>query len=88
MVRVKASVSEPRYGWGNVTHQMIGRITHIDRDGDLVVDFSPHRSRPWTGQALEMELADSTKVNRNIVLQLDTSLAKIAQCIACKSCTY
>ena len=81
MVRVKASVSEPRYGWGSITHQMIGRITNIRPDGVLEVDFSPHRSGSWTGQALEMELADSTKVNRNIVLRLDTSLAKIAQCL-------
>jgi hypothetical protein len=81
MVRVKASVSEPRYGWGGVTHQMIGKITNIDRDGDLAVDFSPHRSNYWTGQVLEMELADGTKVNRNIALRLETSLAKTAQCL-------
>ncbi len=63
MVRVKASVSEPRRKWGNVTHQMIGKITNIDLDGDLVVDFSPHGMSSWSGHALEMELANSTKVN-------------------------
>jgi E3 ubiquitin-protein ligase HERC2 len=56
MVRVKASVSEPKYKWGGVTHQMIGKIKSVDGDGDLRVDFSPHHNN-WICQAIEMELA-------------------------------
>nr|CAB3252595.1 ZF(ZZ)-8 zinc finger protein [Phallusia mammillata] len=54
-VRVKASVSVPRYKWGSVTHASTGNVTHFSANGkDVTVDFpeQPH----WTGLVSELEL--------------------------------
>jgi len=51
-VRVKESVTSPQYGWGEVTHQSIGRIATL-RDGDCNVDFPGQKG--WTGRQSELE---------------------------------
>ncbi|XP_071496413.1 E3 ubiquitin-protein ligase HERC2-like [Diadema antillarum] len=58
-VRVKRSVTSPRYKWGSVTHQSIGTVTGFNANGkDVTVNFpqQPH----WTGLVSEMELVLST----------------------------
>ncbi|XP_063970630.1 E3 ubiquitin-protein ligase HERC2-like [Lytechinus pictus] len=58
-VRVKRSVSAPRYKWGSVNHQSIGTVTGFNANGkDVTVNFpqQPH----WTGLVCEMELVLST----------------------------
>ena len=57
-VRVKSSISSPRYGWGAVKPGSIGTLRMYDSDGDMVIDF-PEQSE-WTGLAEEMELATGT----------------------------
>ncbi|KAK2509156.1 hypothetical protein MC885_004362 [Smutsia gigantea] len=51
-VRVKASVTTPKYKWGSVTHQ-----TFSANGKDVIVDF-PQQSH-WTGLLSEMELVPS-----------------------------
>ena len=36
-VRVKASVSSPRYGWGGVDASSVGKLKKIDDDGDVQI---------------------------------------------------
>ncbi|XP_050578084.1 E3 ubiquitin-protein ligase HERC2 [Bombus affinis] len=57
-VRVKASVTVPKYKWGTVNHQSVGVVTSIINNGkDVSVDF-PQQSG-WTGCAIEMERVPS-----------------------------
>ncbi|XP_036437812.1 E3 ubiquitin-protein ligase KEG-like isoform X2 [Colossoma macropomum] len=55
-VRVKASVSTPKYKWGSVSHKSVGVVTEVDGES-LTVDFPEHKS--WNGIVSEMELAPS-----------------------------
>ncbi|XP_058886345.1 E3 ubiquitin-protein ligase HERC2-like isoform X1 [Acipenser ruthenus] len=57
-VRVKASVTTPKYKWGSVTHRSVGVIKAFSANGkDVIVDF-PQQSH-WTGLLSEMELVPS-----------------------------
>ncbi|MGH0142689.1 UNVERIFIED_CONTAM: hypothetical protein FKN15_076572 [Acipenser sinensis] len=57
-VRVKASVTTPKYKWGSVTHRSVGAIKAFSANGkDVIVDF-PQQSH-WTGLLSEMELVPS-----------------------------
>ncbi|KAL7888353.1 hypothetical protein AOLI_G00033270 [Acnodon oligacanthus] len=56
-VRVKASVSSPKYGWGDASHRSVGVVTAINGER-MTVDFPEHKS--WTSAVFEMELAPST----------------------------
>ncbi|XP_015429351.1 PREDICTED: LOW QUALITY PROTEIN: E3 ubiquitin-protein ligase HERC2 [Dufourea novaeangliae] len=57
-VRVKASVTVPKYKWGSVNHQSVGIVTGIINNGkDVSVDF-PQQSG-WTGCVIEMERVPS-----------------------------
>ncbi|XP_019484450.1 PREDICTED: E3 ubiquitin-protein ligase HERC2 [Hipposideros armiger] len=57
-VRVKASVTTPKYKWGSVTHQSVGVVKAFSANGkDVIVDF-PQQSH-WTGLLAEMELVPS-----------------------------
>lgn len=57
-VRVKPTVTTPRYKWGYVTHDSIGIVTAISSNGhDVTVDFPKQQS--WTGLLSEMEIVPS-----------------------------
>ena len=54
-VRVKKSISSPRYGWGSgVTHASVGTLESIDDDDDVLIAF-PGRSSKWRGKKNEIE---------------------------------
>ncbi|KAL5011340.1 hypothetical protein ScPMuIL_009891 [Solemya velum] len=58
-VRVKPSVTIPKYKWGSVTHRSLGTVTAINPNGrDITVDF-PQQAH-WTGVLEEMEMVPST----------------------------
>ncbi|XP_064637694.1 E3 ubiquitin-protein ligase HERC2-like isoform X2 [Lineus longissimus] len=58
-VRVKPSVSTPKYKWGSVTHRSVGTVTAFSADGrDIIVDF-PQQAH-WTGVMSEVEQVPST----------------------------
>ncbi|KAA0163184.1 hypothetical protein FNF28_04409 [Cafeteria roenbergensis] len=54
-VRVKPSVSSPKYGWGPVSAGDVGTIVGFDSDGNMKVNF-PGKAASWTGFPSEMEL--------------------------------
>ncbi|XP_062306104.1 E3 ubiquitin-protein ligase HERC2 [Osmerus eperlanus] len=57
-VRVKLSVTTPKYKWGSVTHRSVGVVKAFSANGkDVIVDF-PQQSH-WTGLLSEMELVPS-----------------------------
>ncbi|RMC06696.1 hypothetical protein DUI87_16137 [Hirundo rustica rustica] len=57
-VRVKSSVTTPKYKWGSVTHRSVGIVKAFSANGkDVIVDF-PQQSH-WTGLLSEMELVPS-----------------------------
>ncbi|XP_076870833.1 LOW QUALITY PROTEIN: E3 ubiquitin-protein ligase HERC2 [Brachyhypopomus gauderio] len=57
-VRVKPSVTTPKYKWGSVTHRSVGSVKAFSANGkDVIVDF-PQQSH-WTGLLSEMELVPS-----------------------------
>ena len=55
-VRVKRSVSDPKYGWGSVSHESSGTLTKIDEDGDVQIDFAFRKG--WNGRLVEVEADD------------------------------
>ncbi|KAK5650580.1 hypothetical protein RI129_001609 [Pyrocoelia pectoralis] len=58
-VRVKPTVTTPRYKWGYVTHDSIGIVTSISPNGhDVTVDFPKQLN--WTGLISEMEIVPCT----------------------------
>ena len=61
-VRVRPTVSTPKYKWGSVNHRSIGIVSSISPNGrDLTVDF-PMQSN-WTGLISEMEVVPSFHPN-------------------------
>nr|XP_022903495.1 E3 ubiquitin-protein ligase HERC2 isoform X1 [Onthophagus taurus] len=54
-VRVKPTVSTPKYKWGYITHDSVGIVRAISLNGhDLTVDFPKQPN--WTGLISEMEV--------------------------------
>ena len=54
-VRVKPSVTTPKYKWGSVNHSSIGTVVSLSSNGkDVKVDF-PQQAN-WTGLISEMEV--------------------------------
>lgn len=57
-VRVKPSVTEPKYMWGYIDHNCVGVVTGIHNGGkDVSIDFPQQNS--WAGCAAEMERVPS-----------------------------
>ncbi|KAL0220351.1 hypothetical protein RCL1_000205 [Eukaryota sp. TZLM3-RCL] len=55
LVRVKPSVTEPKYKFGNVTHSDVGVVRKVDGNF-LRIDYDQHKN--WAGFAPDLELAD------------------------------
>ncbi|XP_063070704.1 uncharacterized protein LOC134461777 [Engraulis encrasicolus] len=56
-VQVKASVKEPKYKWGELTHRSVGVVKAFQTNGIMLVDF-PGIPR-WRADPNEMDLQDS-----------------------------
>ena len=63
-VRVKRSVTNPKYHWGSVTHESSGTLKRIDDDGDVVVDFACQSG--WDGVLEEIEADDRAAVHKGV----------------------
>ncbi|KAG5106584.1 hypothetical protein JHK82_043554 [Glycine max] len=57
-VRVKASVSAPRYGWEDVTRNSIGVIHNLEEDGDMGIAFC------FRNELFPFSVSDGEKVPR------------------------
>ena len=55
LVRVRASVTRPEYGWGYVNHTSIGPVHSLTKD-EVTVDF-PEQAF-WIGLTSELEVVD------------------------------
>ncbi|KAA0163886.1 hypothetical protein FNF28_04080 [Cafeteria roenbergensis] len=55
-VRVKPSVSSPKYGWGSVSAGDVGTVKSVESDSRMRVDF-PGKNSNWLADPSEMELA-------------------------------
>ncbi|KAG2334172.1 hypothetical protein Bca52824_005352 [Brassica carinata] len=53
-VRVKASVSSPKYGWEDITRNSIGVMHSLDEDGDVGIAFC-FRSKPFSCSVTDIE---------------------------------
>mmetsp|Transcript_35764 Transcript_35764/g.115000 ORF Transcript_35764/g.115000 Transcript_35764/m.115000 type:complete len:235 (-) Transcript_35764:307-1011(-) len=72
-VRVRRSVTSPRYGWGGITHESVGTLTSTDNPNRVVVDF-PRRGSRWRAELHELErvaprelaVGDRVRVRRTV----------------------
>ncbi|KAI3834892.1 hypothetical protein MKW98_016005 [Papaver atlanticum] len=64
-VRVKTSVSSPKYGWEDVTRNSIGIIHSLEEDGDMGVAFC-FRSKPFSCSVTDMEKVPPFEVGQEI----------------------
>ncbi|KAJ4824066.1 hypothetical protein Tsubulata_032581 [Turnera subulata] len=64
-VRVKASVSSPKYGWEDVTRNSIGIIHSLEEDGDMGVAFC-FRSKPFSCSVTDVEKVSPFRVGQEI----------------------
>ena len=54
MVRVRASVSKPEYGWGDVDHISIGQVDSLEDSDEVIVDFPEQGG--WRALTSELEV--------------------------------
>ncbi|XP_058226000.1 E3 ubiquitin-protein ligase KEG isoform X1 [Rhododendron vialii] len=64
-VRVKGTVSSPKYGWEDVTKNSIGIIHSLEEDGDMGVAFC-FRSKPFSCSVTDMEKVLPFEVGQEI----------------------
>ncbi|XP_027340639.1 E3 ubiquitin-protein ligase KEG-like isoform X2 [Abrus precatorius] len=64
-VRVKASVSSPKYGWEDITRNSIGVIHSLEEDGDMGVAFC-FRSKPFSCSVTDVEKVPPFEVGQEI----------------------
>ncbi|XP_031285441.1 E3 ubiquitin-protein ligase KEG isoform X2 [Pistacia vera] len=64
-VRVKASVSSPKYGWEDITRNSIGIIHSLEDDGDIGVAFC-FRSKPFSCSVTDVEKVPPFEVRQEI----------------------
>ncbi|KAA8537339.1 hypothetical protein F0562_026974 [Nyssa sinensis] len=64
-VRVKASVSSPKYGWEDITRNSIGVIHSLEEDGDMGVAFC-FRSKPFCCSVTDVEKVPPFEVGQEI----------------------
>ncbi|OVA18516.1 Protein kinase domain [Macleaya cordata] len=64
-VRVKASVSSPKYGWEDVARNSVGIIHSLEEDGDMGVAFC-FRSKPFSCSVTDMEKVPPFELGQEI----------------------
>ncbi|RDX78258.1 E3 ubiquitin-protein ligase KEG, partial [Mucuna pruriens] len=64
-VRVKASVSSPKYGWEDITRNSIGVIHSLEEGGDMGVAFC-FRSTPFSCSVTDVEKVPPFEVGQEI----------------------
>lgn len=64
-VRVKGTVSSPKYGWEDVTKNSIGIIHSLEEDGDMGVAFC-FRSKPFSCSVTDVEKVLPFEVGQEI----------------------
>ncbi|CAI9102796.1 OLC1v1001140C2 [Oldenlandia corymbosa var. corymbosa] len=66
-VKVKASVSSPKYGWEDVTRGSVGVIHSLEEDGDVGIAFC-FRNKPFVCSVTDVEKVPPFEVGEDIHL--------------------
>ncbi|KAJ6307438.1 hypothetical protein OIU76_017265 [Salix suchowensis] len=64
-VKVKASVSSPKYGWEDITRNSVGIIHSLEEDGDMGVAFC-FRSKPFCCSVTDVEKVPPFEMGQEI----------------------
>ncbi|XWS08275.1 hypothetical protein CRYUN_Cryun41cG0065800 [Craigia yunnanensis] len=64
-VRVKASVSSPKYGWEDITRNSIGVIHSLEEDGDMGIAFC-FKSKPFCCSVTDVEKVPPFEVGQEV----------------------
>ncbi|KAJ4720401.1 E3 ubiquitin-protein ligase KEG [Melia azedarach] len=64
-VKVKASVSSPKYGWEDITRSSVGIIHSLEEDGDVGIAFC-FRSKPFSCSVTDVEKVPPFEVGQEI----------------------
>ncbi|EOY19728.1 Kinases,ubiquitin-protein ligases isoform 1 [Theobroma cacao] len=64
-VRVKASVSSPKYGWEDINRNSIGIIHSLEEDGDMGIAFC-FRSKPFICSVTDVEKVPPFEVGQEV----------------------
>ncbi|WJX36648.1 hypothetical protein P8452_24505 [Trifolium repens] len=75
-VRVKASVSSPKYGWEDITRNSIGVIHSLEEDGDVGVAFC-FRSKPFSCSVTDVEKVPPFEVGQEIHVMQSVSQPRL-----------
>ncbi|KNA22776.1 hypothetical protein SOVF_031290 [Spinacia oleracea] len=75
-VRVKASVSSPKYGWEDVNRHSIGVIHSLEEDGDMGVAFC-FRSKLFSCSVTDMEKVAPFEVGQEIHVMQSISVPRL-----------
>ncbi|CAA2942819.1 E3 ubiquitin- ligase KEG [Olea europaea subsp. europaea] len=75
-VRVKASVSSPKYGWEDVTRNSIGVIHCLEEDGDMEVAFC-FKSKLFRCSATDVEKVPPFEVGQEIHVMPSVTMPRL-----------
>lgn len=75
-VRVKASVSSPKYGWEDITRNSIGVIHSLEEDGDMGIAFC-FRSKPFCCSVTDVEKVLPFEVGQEIHMMPSVSQPRL-----------
>lgn len=75
-VKVKASVSSPKYGWEDVTRSSIGVIHSLEEDGDIGIAFC-FRSKPFSCSVTDVEKLQPFEVGQEIHMMPSVSQPRL-----------
>lgn len=78
-VRVKATVSSPKYGWDDVTRTSIGVVHSLEEEGDMGVGFC-FRSRPFSCSLTDMEKVAPFTVGQELHVKSSVSEPRLGWC--------
>lgn len=75
-VKVKASVSSPKYGWEDITKNSIGIIHSLEDDGDMGIAFC-FRSKPFTCSVTDVEKVPPFELGQEIHIMPSVSQPRL-----------
>ncbi|CAM8889070.1 unnamed protein product [Rhodiola kirilowii] len=75
-VKVKGSVSSPKYGWEDITRNSIGVIHSLEDDGDMGIAFC-FRSKPFNCSVTDVEKVPGYEIGQEIHIMASVSQPRL-----------
>lgn len=75
-VRVKSSVSSPKYGWEDVTRNSIGIVYSLEEDGDVGIGFC-FRSKPFSCSVTDVDKVLPFEVGQDIHMKASVTQPRL-----------